>query len=164
MHSLRDITEPVDLRQLYGRYPTGVTTVCAMSDGRPVGLTASSFVAVSLHPPLVSVCIQHGSWSWRQIRNQTRLGISFLGDQQSDTALALASRASDRFEGLDYQTTAEGAVLFSQAAAWLECTLERQIAAGDHDLVLMRVHRASIAEYARPLIFHASRFHGLARC
>ena len=41
------------LRNAFGCFPSGVTAICAMIDGEPDGMAASSFVAVSLDPPLV---------------------------------------------------------------------------------------------------------------
>ncbi|NDU71439.1 hypothetical protein GWI34_02205 [Actinomadura sp. DSM 109109] len=50
-----------ELRRVYGAYPTGVAVVAGLLDGRPAGIAASSFVPVSLDPPLVSVCVAHTS-------------------------------------------------------------------------------------------------------
>jgi flavin reductase (DIM6/NTAB) family NADH-FMN oxidoreductase RutF len=47
------------LRNAFGCFPSGVTAICAMIDREPVGMSASSFVSVSLDPPLVLVCIQN---------------------------------------------------------------------------------------------------------
>lgn len=70
MTLLNDISEEADLRPLFGRFPTGVTALCATDQDKPVGMTASAFVAVSLNPPLVSVCIKEGSGAWRQLRTR----------------------------------------------------------------------------------------------
>ena len=99
MHVLNDISGDTQLRRLFGRFPTGVTGLCAMVDGKPVGMTASAFVAISIDPPLVSVCIKHGSATWRQLRTCARIGISFLGHGQAATARQLAQFGSDRFAG-----------------------------------------------------------------
>lgn len=40
--------------------------MCALVEGEPVGMAASSFTAVSLKPPLVSVCVRSGSATWRR--------------------------------------------------------------------------------------------------
>jgi len=51
---------PAVLRAALGRFATGVTIItCAGPEGRSVGLTANSFSALSLDPPLVL-------WSLRQ--------------------------------------------------------------------------------------------------
>ena len=133
-----------------------------MVDGQPVGMTASAFVAVSLKPQLVSICIKRGSSTWQQLRTRKRLGISFLSHGHSAVARQLAQKTGDRFHGLDYETTIDGALFLADATAWLECSVENEIPAGDHDIVLFRLHRASVADDITPLVFHSSDFHTLA--
>ncbi len=162
MTLLDDISEKADLRRLFGRFPTGVTALCAKDRDEPVGMTASAFVAVSLDPALVSVCIKRGSGTWRQLRTQERVGISFLGNGHAATARQLAQKTSDRFLGLAYEATPDGAIFLTDATAWLECSVEQEIAAGDHDIVLFRLHRAAVADGILPLVFHSSDFHTLA--
>lgn len=161
MNILSTISEDAELRRLFGRFPTGVTALCAMDQGRPAGMTASAFVAISLNPPLVSVCIKHGSGTWQQLRARERVGISFLGNGHAATARQLAQKTGDRFLGLAYEVTSDGALFLADAAAWLECSVEKEIAAGDHDIVLFRLHRAAVAEDIMPLVFHSSDFHTL---
>lgn len=162
MTILNDISEDADLRQIFGRFPTGVTALCAMDQGQPVGMTASAFAAVSLDPPLVSVCIKRGSGTWRKLRMRERIGISFLSHGHSVTARQLASRTGDRFLGLDYEATPSGAVFLANATARLECSVEKEITAGDHNIVLFRLHRSAVADGVMPLVFHSSDFHTLA--
>jgi flavin reductase (DIM6/NTAB) family NADH-FMN oxidoreductase RutF len=162
VNSLSTISEDAELRRLFGRFPTGVTALCSMDGGKPVGMTASAFVAISVNPPLVSVCIKQCSATWRQLRTCERIGISFLGNGHAATARQLAQNSADRFLGLDYEATSDGAIFLADAAAWLECSVEKEIAAGDHNIVLFRLHRAAIADKIMPLVFHSSDFHALA--
>jgi flavin reductase (DIM6/NTAB) family NADH-FMN oxidoreductase RutF len=152
------------LRRVFAAFPTGVAAVAAVIDGEPAGLAASSFVSVSLDPPLVSVCVAHTSTTWPVLRNAGRLGISVLGDHQEQASRQLSSRAAGRFAGLDWRATADGAVLLSEASAWLDCSLEQEIPAGDHDIVLLRVHDLGASE-VMPLVFHGSSYRQLtSRC
>jgi len=162
MSILTTISEDAELRRLFGRFPTGVTALCARDNDAPVGMTASAFVAISIKPALVSVCIKHGSATWQQLRGRERIGISFLGHAHAATARQLAQKTGDRFHGLDYEVTTDGALFLADATAWLECSLEQEIPAGDHDIVLFRLHRASVADGVMPLVFHSSDFHTLA--
>lgn len=162
MNILSTISEDAELRRLFGRFPTGVTALCALDQGKPVGMTASAFVAISLNPPLVSVCIKRGSGTWRQLRTCERVGISVLSNGHAATARQLAQWSDDRFRGLEYEATPDGAVFLANAAAWLECSVEQEIAAGDHDIVLFRLHQAAAADEVMPLVFHSSDFHTLA--
>lgn len=151
------------LRGAFGRFPSGVTAICATGDtGDPIGFAVSAFVGVSLDPPLVGVCVQHTSTTWPLLRNRPRLGLSVLGDTQDAACRQLAARSGDRFAGLGRHVTDEGAVLLDGASAWLDCALERAIPAGDHEFLLFRVHRQCAHPHHPPLVFHASGFHALA--
>jgi flavin reductase (DIM6/NTAB) family NADH-FMN oxidoreductase RutF len=152
------------LRRVFAAFPTGVAAVAAVIDGEPAGLAASSFVSVSLDPPLVSVCVAHTSTTWPALRTAGRLGISVLGDHQEQASRQLSSRTATRFAGLDWRSTADGAVLLSEASAWFDCSLEQEIPAGDHDIVLLRVHDLGASE-VMPLVFHGSGYRRLTnRC
>ena len=159
---LHAINSTRELRDAYGRFPSGVTAVCGVSDAAPVGMAASAFVPVSLDPPLVSVCVQKGSATWSKLRVLPRLGISFLGEAHDATARQLSARAANRFEGIDWQQTGDGAIFILGATVWLDCSIEQEIPAGDHELILFRLHRLTTHPRVGPLIFHGSKFHLLS--
>jgi flavin reductase (DIM6/NTAB) family NADH-FMN oxidoreductase RutF len=150
-----------DLRRVFGAFPTGVTAVAALLDGVPAGITANSFTSVSLQPPIVSVCVAHSSTTWPSLRTAARLGISVLGAHQEPHGRALSERRGDRFASLHWRATPGGAVLLDGASAWLDCSIEREIEVGDHDLILLRVHAVDADPAVPPLIFHASRYRRL---
>ena len=156
--------EPIDgalLRRVYGRFPSGVTAVAAIGDGEPMGLAASSFTSVSMDPPIVSVCVAHSSTTWPALSGAQRIGVSVLGAHQQDVARAMAG-AGDRFAGVGWRTSDDGAVLVDGAAAWFDCTVHDTVPAGDHDVVLLRIHDLADADDVLPLIFHGSAFRALA--
>jgi flavin reductase (DIM6/NTAB) family NADH-FMN oxidoreductase RutF len=152
--------EQAQLRQVFAAFPTGVAAVAAVVDGEPTGLAANSFVSVSLVPPLVSVCIGHSSTTWPGLRTAPRLGISVLGAHQETASRQLSSRDGERFAGLDWRATPHGAVLVCEASAWFDCSIEQEIPAGDHDIVLLSVHDLGASE-AMPLVFHGSTYRQL---
>jgi len=157
-------TEVLDvdrLRRVFGAFPSGVTAIAALLDGDPMGMAASSFTSVSLNPPLVSICVALTSTTWPILRKAARLGVSILAADQMDAGRQLAGRGPDRFAGLDWRTTADGAVLLEGASAWLECSIYTEVRAGDHDIVVLLVHDLDADHDISPLVFHASRFRGL---
>jgi flavin reductase (DIM6/NTAB) family NADH-FMN oxidoreductase RutF len=156
-----DIRGAADLRRAYGAFPSGVTAVCALRDGAPVGLAASSFVSVSMDPPLVSICVQRTSATWPLLADRDRLGVSVLGADQAAACRQLAGPAAGRFTGLVHHATPEGAVLLTGAAAWLDCSLHDVVDAGDHVLALLRVEALATHDGVAPIVFQASRFHRL---
>jgi flavin reductase (DIM6/NTAB) family NADH-FMN oxidoreductase RutF len=157
------IFDSTHLRRVFGAYPAGVTAIAALVDGEPVGIAASSFTSVSLDPALVSVCIAHSSTTWPVLGQAARLGVSVLAAGQAQAGRQLAARDGDRFAELRWRATDDGAVLLDGASAWLECSIENQIRAGDHDIVVLAVHDLDADHEITPLVFHASEFRQLER-
>ncbi len=155
------VVDPSYLRRVYGAFPTGVTALAALIDGNPVGLAASSFATVSLEPALVSVCVAHTSTTWPTLRRAPRLGISILAAGQRDVVRQLAARGGDRFAGVDWRATSDGAVVLDGAGAWLEVSIAQQVRAGDHDIIVLTVHELAAEPSVHPLVFHASTFRNL---
>lgn len=156
-----DPAETSALRRAYGAFPSGVAAICALRDGAPVGIVASSFVAVSMNPPLVSICAQHTSSTWPLLADRPRLGLSVLAATHDRACQQIASKTGDRFAGIEYTATNQGAVLLHDAAAWLDCSIHTVITAGDHDLVLLRVQALQTHDDVAPLVFHGSRLRAL---
>lgn len=151
----------VDHRKVFAAYPTGVAALAALVDGHPTGLAANSFTSVSLDPPLVSVCVAHTSSTWPTLRRARRIGVTVLGAHQESAGRQLAAKGVDRFAALEWTTTDDGAVLLTGSSAWLDCSIERTVAAGDHDIVLLRVHDLGSDPAVAPLVFHGSAYRTL---
>ena len=149
------------VKQAFGSFPSGVVSVCALVEGEPVGMVASSFTTVSWHPPLVSFCIQASSSTWPRLATAPRLGISVLADVHRSVSYQLASRSRDRFAGVGVETTDDGAIFLHDAAAWLDCTVESLVPAGDHDIVVLAVQALSTDPDSAPLVYHRSGLHRL---
>ncbi|WP_432825569.1 flavin reductase family protein [Dactylosporangium sp. CA-092794] len=147
------------LREAFGTFPTGVVAVCGLdSTGTPVGMAVSTFVPVSLEPPLVGICLQQASRTWPVLRKMTTLGISVLGSEHRDVARQLAAREGDRFAGMTTSVTDRGAVHLAGSPTLFECALEQEFEAGDHVIAVLRVLTVDFEPEAQPLLFHRSRF------
>uniref|UniRef100_UPI003F83BD4B flavin reductase family protein n=1 Tax=Actinosynnema sp. TaxID=1872144 RepID=UPI003F83BD4B len=149
--------DPARLRAAFGAFPSGVVAVAAEVDGGLVGLCASSFTSVSLDPPLVSFSIATGSRTWPSLRGAARIGVTVLADHHGPVARQLAGPAEDRFTGLDAVVGEGGAVTLPDGVAWFEASPERGVEAGDHTIVLLRLHSAAHTP-GTPLVFHRSGF------
>lgn len=162
--TMSDDLEPQTLRRVFGAYPTGVAVLAAIDGDKPIGMAVSSFVSVSLEPPLISVCLAHTSTTWPRLRGADQLGVSVLSVGQEDVGRRLSARSGDRFAEVAWYRTQRGAVLVCGACAWFECSLQRTIGAGDHDIGLLRLDRAGIDPASlSALVFHGGRFRALDR-
>jgi flavin reductase (DIM6/NTAB) family NADH-FMN oxidoreductase RutF len=158
--SITDLN-PAALREAFGHFPSGVIAIAAEVEGILVGLAASTFVPVSLDPPLVSFCVQNSSTTWPRLKDVPVLGISLLGESHDAAARALAAKTGDRFAGLETKSTDRGAVFIHGTTVWLESAIENLVPAGDHTIVVLRVHGITVHEDVPPIVFHRSTFRRL---
>jgi flavin reductase (DIM6/NTAB) family NADH-FMN oxidoreductase RutF len=149
------------LRQAFGHFPIGVVAVAADVGGTKVGFAASTFVPVSLEPPLVSICIQNTSTTWPKLKDALALGISVLGESHYESARALAAKAGDRFEGLRTETRDNGALFVHDSSVWLEVSIDQLVPAGDHTIVLLAITDIVFCPDVEPMVFHRSAFRRL---
>lgn len=161
MTHLSEVPDGVGLRRAFAHFPSGVVAVCAEIDGQRYGIAVSTFVPVSLDPPLVSFCVQNTSATWQRLSQVDRLGLSLLGLGQEHAARAFGTRGGERFRDIEVYPGNRGAVFIGGASAWLEGTVDAQVPAGDHKVVLLRVDRLATAGEVEPLVFHGSRFRRL---
>ncbi|WP_434090068.1 flavin reductase family protein [Micromonospora carbonacea] len=147
-------------RYVLGHFATGVTTVTALDPAsrRPVGLTVNSFASVSLRPPLVSFCVSRDSGSWPVMRTADRLCVNILGVEQRAVCERMAAPRVDRFQGLDWELSPGGAPVLAGVVAWVEGAVEAEHDAGDHVIVVLRVHHLHGQPDGQPLLFLGGRY------
>ena len=144
---------PTSLREAFGHFPAGVIAIAAEVEGVRVGLAASTFVPVSLDPPLVSFCVQNTSETWPKLKDLPFLGISVLGEAHDAAARTLAAKTGDRFAGLE--------TVVAGTSVWLESAIEQVVPAGDHTIVILRVSDITVHSDVPPIVFHRSTFRRL---
>ncbi|WP_343600314.1 flavin reductase family protein [Mycobacterium sp.] len=155
MNSPDNLT-PSSLREAFGHFPSGVVAIAAEVDGVREGLAASTFVPVSLDPPLVSFCVQNSSTTWPKLKKVAALGISVLGEAHDAAVRTLAAKTGDRFVGLETVSNSTGAVFIKGTSVWLESTVDQLIPAGDHTIVVLRVSDVQVNPAVAPIVFHRS--------
>lgn len=152
---------PSSLREAFGHVPSGVVAIAAEVDGVRLGMAASTFVPVSLDPPLVSFCVQNTSATWPHLARLPALGISVLAEHHDGAVRTLAAKNGDRFAGLQTVSSTAGAVFVRGCGVWLESAIEQLVPAGDHTIVILRIHDVTVHGELRPIVFHRSRFRRL---
>ena len=156
--------DSAEFRRVLGHFPTGVTVVAAIADGVPAGLAVGSFFSVSLDPPLVGFCVGRTSSSWALIKSAGHFVVNVLGDSQDALSGRFSSKVEDKFEGVDWTPAiATGGPRLAGCLAHIDCTLERVVDGGDHEIVIGRVQGLSIdRDEDGPLLFFKGRYGKLA--
>lgn len=147
--------DPAAYRQVLGQYPTGVAVVTACgADGEPIGMTVGSFTSVSLDPPLVAFLPDQRSSSWHRLRDSgEHFCVNILSARQEDVCRQVATRREDKFKGIDWERSPGGHPVISGAVAFIDCTIETIHNAGDHHIVVGRVHHLETRNSHLPLLF-----------
>jgi len=146
------------LREAFGVFPSGVVAVAAEVDGERTGLAASSFTSVSLDPPLVSFSVANSSKTWPDLRRADHLGLTVLADHHGEVCRRLAGPVEHRFDDVRVTASADGAVTLDDGLARFDCTIHREVEAGDHTIVILRLHAVEHTDTSLPLVFHRSAF------
>lgn len=147
-------------RQTLGSFMTGVTVITTLdADGNKRGITANSFTSVSLDPPLVLFCVDYRAASYDTWQSSEGFVIHILASEQQDLAKVFASKAEDKFAGLETVAGSTGSPILQDVHGWLDCKLSQTVIAGDHAIIIGEVVKYSAAP-ARPLGFYQGRFFG----
>lgn len=146
-------------RHVLGHYPTGVCVVTACdSDGSTSGMVVGSFTSVSLDPPLVAFFPDKSSTSWPRIERAGKFCVNILASDQGDLCRRFASKGEDKFAGLSHRISTNGSPVLDDVVAWIDCSLYAVHEAGDHYIVLGRVHELDIARADQPLLFFRGKY------
>lgn len=146
------------LRNALGRFPTGVTVITTRApNGKREGLTANSFSALSLDPPLVLWSIVRKSPSLEGFVASGHFAINVLSAGQAELSHRFATPSTDKFAGLQVEEGVGASPLLPGVLARFECETERTIDGGDHLLFVGRVRKLAYGD-GEPLIFNAGRY------
>jgi flavin reductase (DIM6/NTAB) family NADH-FMN oxidoreductase RutF len=153
---------PTEFRTALRNFAAGVTVLTTRDkDGRPSGLTAIAFTSVSLDPPLVLVCVDHGATAHPAFRAHGRFAVNVLRREQEALSRRFAASGGDKFDGVPCHAGTTGLPLLDDALATLECRVVEAHEAGDHTIFIGAVEAASVGA-GRPLVYFHGGYHGLA--
>jgi flavin reductase (DIM6/NTAB) family NADH-FMN oxidoreductase RutF len=151
---------PVDDAQFklaLSHFASGVTIVTTEHDGKPYGMTVASFASLSLHPPLVLVCIEKSVKTHEAIGAAGKFGVSILTQQQGDISSRFASRRDDKFDGVEVTRGPLGVPLIANSLTTLECSVRETLPGGDHTIFVGEVSDVQTRE-GEPLLYFRSGY------
>lgn len=154
--------EPEILRDVLTNFPSGVSIVTAFDSARkPLGLTVSAFCAVSMHPPLVLVCIDRASNTLPAMRESGAFTVNLLAAGREDLALRFATKGEGKFDTLRWEEPSlpqAGPVLVDDSVGYALCSTHAEFEAGDHFIVVGLVEDGASDHSEAPLVYARRRF------
>lgn len=155
--------ESARFRQVLGHFATGVTVVTAVEDDdTPVGVAIGSFFSISLEPALVGFCAGIHSASWPRIKVTGKFCVNILADDQEELCRLFATKDPEKFTGVGWKPSGLGSPLLNDVLGWIDCTIDTTYPAGDHEIVVAKVHDLEVAREAEPLVFFRGGYANLA--
>lgn len=146
-------------RNAMARFASGVTIVTTKNrDGESVGFTASAFSSLSLHPPLLLVCLQKDADCYAAFMEAEHFAVSILSRGQDDIARRFATKNVDKWDGTPVVEGKRTRLpLIEGASALTECLMLDRVDGGDHTILIGEVISADSNE-ADPLLHFNRQF------
>ena len=151
---------PIDdahFRLALSHFASGVTVVTTAHEGQLYGMTVASFASLSLHPPLVLVCIERSVKTHDAISAAGKYGVSILSSAQADISSKFASRSDDKFAGVELIEGDLDVPLIAGALTAIECRLYDRLPGGDHTIFIGEVMKIHTTE-GDPLLYFRSGY------
>jgi flavin reductase (DIM6/NTAB) family NADH-FMN oxidoreductase RutF len=148
--------DPTAFRQAASRFATGVAVVTALDGaGEVCGMTANSFVTISLSPPTVLVSVRPGK-THDAISATARYGVNVLPEDGKGLSRHFAGLpGADARPGYDI---VQGLPRLSNCVAFFACEVTRMVDVSDHTLFIAEVSNCDYCDNL-PLVFFSSRYH-----
>jgi flavin reductase (DIM6/NTAB) family NADH-FMN oxidoreductase RutF len=147
-----------ELRHALGRFATGVAIVTTITPGgKREGLTANSFGALSLDPPLVLWSLSREAMSLQSFQESPYFAVSVLAAHQRDLSNRFGRPGADKFDSIDCPPGLGGCPTIPGCLALFECRLEHTVEGGDHVVLIGRVERFSWRR-GDPLVFSCGHY------
>jgi 3-hydroxy-9,10-secoandrosta-1,3,5(10)-triene-9,17-dione monooxygenase reductase component len=140
-------------RQVLGHFPTGVTVITSMHEGRPIGMAIGSFASLSLDPPQVLFCAGKQSSSWPKVEAHGAFCVNILADDQEDVSRVFASKADDKFAEIGWKHSGNNCPVIDGVLAYIDCSIDNVIESGDHHIVIGGVSDLDVRHEGGPLLF-----------
>ena len=147
-------------------FATGVTVVTTIDEqDQPHSMTANSFTSVCLDPPVVLVCVAHGTNTYGYMERTGRFGVNILRQEQQELGAYFAKRPEDRQGGVAYSYTEaqEGLPVLDDSMVFFGCRVVGSHVYGDHTIYLGEVNEIRRNDADAPLMFFRSRWYNPAQ-
>jgi flavin reductase (DIM6/NTAB) family NADH-FMN oxidoreductase RutF len=151
--------DPLELRRALGQFATGVTVITVRHGDVIHGMTANSFTAVSLDPPLVLFCVAKSARMARFVTEAHGFAISILAADQQDVSRLFAGSKKEQLGDSVPLRPGQVAPLIPGALASLSCSIDTVHEGGDHWIVVGRVVKIEHGDPREPLVFFRGRYH-----
>ena len=152
-----------ELRDALGMFATGVTIITSCTrDDELLGITANSFNAVSLEPPMVLFSLARQAYSLNKFESSDFFAVNVLRSTQRKLSDRFARTSPDKWKGVDYHTGITRCPLFVDSLATFECYTRFHYDGGDHVIFVGEAFNMQLGRPGSPLLYYQGAYRELA--
>jgi flavin reductase len=153
------------LRDMMGRFATGVSVVTARYGPLLAGMTANAIASISVDPPLMMASIARKAETHGAIIGSHSFGISVLAEDQQSLAECFARpTTAEKLTGFcaaEWHEAETGSPILEGALAYFDCRLSARHDGGDHTIFIGEVVAAGSDDDGEPLLWYGSDYRRL---
>jgi flavin reductase (DIM6/NTAB) family NADH-FMN oxidoreductase RutF len=172
--------DPRQFREAMARFSTGITVVTSPpvrlepdgtvrlapdGTGGPHGVTVNAFASLSLTPPLVLICIEHGRYSHAVLEAARVFAVNVLAAGQEHLSRFFSTddrpEGPGAFDGIPHRPGRLGAPILEGCLAAAECRITGRFPGGDHTIFVGTVETVEVFPGRRPLVYYNRAYRGL---
>lgn len=149
-------------REAMSRLGAAVNVITSAGQSGRVGFTATAVCSVSDQPPTLLVCMNRSSSLHSILRENGVLCVNTLADAQRDLSPVFAGLTGvwgeDRFKVAHWRELTTGAPVLNDALVSFDCTIDRAIEVGTHDVFFCSVVDVSTKNEGNPLLYFGREY------
>ncbi|MFV0427426.1 MAG: flavin reductase family protein [Beutenbergiaceae bacterium] len=153
----------VDLRQVMSRSVSGVVVIAARDGNHDVASTITSFLSVSLDPPMVGFLVHRDARLREAVEQDSGWAVSILGEQGRAAATWLGEPGRpilDQLAPIPHRYgPATGAAILDAVTGWVEARTASIAEYGSHDFVVGEVLEVGIGSTSGAILHGYGQLH-----
>ena len=143
---------PAMFGDLMAELPAGVAVITTRDGEQPKGLVVTSLTAYTADPPSLLVSVAHSSRCYEALVAAECFGVHLLRCGQDEIAGTFASKADDKFAGLDWSWD-DDVPRLSGALAYVRCETSKSFTHLDHTVLIGTITAVERDEAAEPMLY-----------
>ncbi len=141
------------LKEVAGSFPTGVTVVTIKKPSGDIhGMTASSFLSLSLNPPMILFAVKKENEITSYLKKKKKMGISILSEDMVDESNHFANLKLMKEPPVFYDK--DEVKILKGSIAWYSVEVSKIYSEGDHIIVICGIKSLDIKSKKNPLLYY----------
>lgn len=141
------------LKEVAGSFPTGVTVVTIKKPSGGIhGMTASSFLSLSLNPPMILFAVKKENEITSYLKKKKKMGISILSEDMVDESNHFANLKLMKEPPVFYDK--DEVKILKGSIAWYSVEVSKIYSEGDHIIVICGIKSLDIESKKNPLLYY----------